>query len=139
MKTMILLIGILCLSVGYQAKAQAIAELRQYTTGGKVDAEIVTIEPDRRWTAYGKTTLTVSGDKLVGSFWQSFSDRNRFAGDKDNTGIEINLNTGEITCILYTWGSGRDQYPASVQAGGKLLVGRRGQTMLVVSLGQPKP
>ena len=138
MKTLPSFLLLLFLSLAYTGYSQTIAELRQFTTSGKVDAEIVTIEPNRRFTAYGKCTLSLSGNKLVGSFFQSFSDRDRFAGNRDNTGIEIDLNTGEITCILYTWGSNRERYPAKIQADGKLLVGHTGQTMLVVSLGQPK-
>lgn len=138
MKKIPLLLVALLLGFGCTSFAQTLAQLRQYTTGGKVEAEIVTIDPNRRFTAYGKCTLSLEGNKLVGSFYQSFSDRSRFAGNKDNTGIEINLNTGEITCILYTWGSVREQYPATIQADGKLLLGRSGQNMVVVSLGQPK-
>lgn len=55
-------------------------------------------------------------------------------GNKDNTGLEIDLSNGTITIILNSWGGGRETYQAQVQSNGKLLVSSNTGIVVIVSL-----
>jgi hypothetical protein len=119
----------------YSLQAQTLPELRQYVTTGRVEAEITTVKnAGNRFTSYGKCVLRYSGNKLYGNYQQLFSDRNQFMGNKDNTGLEIDLSNGTITIILNSWGGGRETYQAQVQSNGKLLVSSNTGIVVIVSL-----
>lgn len=122
----------------FNVQAQVLPELRQYTNGGKIDAEVTIVQAARHFTAYGKCQLRYSGTKLYGNFRQAFSDRNQFMGDKDNTGIEIDMRNGSVTIILNSWGGGKEIYAMQVQPGGKLLVSTNNDSVVAVSLNVTK-
>lgn len=127
--------------ISFKGHSQALPELSKYAGGGRIEAEIVTINPARdnngghRFTSYGKCNLMRSGNKLIGNYKQVFSDRNQFSGDRDNTGIEIDLRNGNVTLILNTWGGGRDVFTTQIRYNGKMLVSTsNNESQLAVSL-----
>ncbi|WP_460949984.1 hypothetical protein [Spirosoma daeguense] len=121
-KSNLLLSNLFCLCLlvlTYQANAQILPELRQYISGGRIEAEITTVKNcGNRFTSYAKCVLRYASNKLSGNYQQLFSYRNQFMGDKDNTGIEIDLSSVTITIILNSWGGGRETYQAQVQSNG---------------------
>ena len=132
MKSLLLLLATSLLS--FTLQAQALPELRQYTNGGKITAEITIVSATRHFTSYGKCPLRSTGAKLVGTYQQAFSDRNQFMGDKDQTGIEIDLRSGVVTIILIRWGGGHETYTTQIQPNGKLLASTNTDTAVLVSL-----
>jgi hypothetical protein len=134
--TIITLIAIVAMV--FKSQAQVIPELSKYLSG-KTEAEVVTVNvTNSKYTSFGKCSLRVIGNKLIGNYTQMFSDRSLFQGDKDNMGIELDLRNGQLTMIINSWGGVRETYNMVVQPNGKLLIATSNDRSVILSLSNIK-
>jgi hypothetical protein len=134
--TIITLIAIVAMV--FKSQAQVMPELSKYLSG-KTEAEVVTVNvTNSNYTSFGKCSLRVIGNKLIGNYTQMFSDRSLFQGDKDNMGIELDLRNGQLTMIINSWGGVRETYNMVVQPNGKLLIATSNDRSVILSLSNIK-